>query len=119
MAHALPRVGPSVHTPAITRAAGPIVKWVGGKSKLLPELQRRMPSSFRRYHEPFLGGGALFFHVAPRAALLADGNAELIGCYQTVRDDVEGTIAALAAHRDAHSEAYYYAVRDEIGRAHV
>jgi len=117
MAHALPRVGPPVHTPAITRAAGPIVKWVGGKSKLLPELERRMPTSFRRYHEPFLGGGALFFQVAPSAALLADGNAELIGCYQAVRDDVEAVIAALAAHRDAHSEGYYYAVRDGWNRA--
>lgn len=117
MAHALPRVEPSVHAPAITRAAGPIVKWVGGKTKLLPELERRIPTSFRRYHEPFLGGGALFFHVAPRAALLADGNAQLIGCYQAVRDDVDGVIAALAAHRDSHSEGYYYAVRDGWNRA--
>jgi DNA adenine methylase len=117
MAHALPRLEPTVHAPAITRAAGPIVKWVGGKSKLLPELARRMPTSFRRYHEPFLGGGALYFHVAPRAALLADGNAELIGCYQAVREDVDGVVAALAAHRAEHSESYYYAVRDGWNRA--
>ena len=44
-------------------AARPFVKWAGGKGQLLPELARRLPISFRRYHEPFLGGAALFFNL--------------------------------------------------------
>jgi len=113
MAHALPSLArPLPSTPPLARAAGPVVKWVGGKGRLLPELARRAPTSYRSYHEPFVGGGALFFHLAPRAAHLSDTNAELIGCYQAVKSDVEGVIAALARHRAEHSEAYYYAVRE-------
>jgi DNA adenine methylase len=59
-----------------------------------------------------MGGGALFFRLAPAAAALSDVNADLIGCYRAVRDDVESVITALARHRDDHSEAYYYAMRD-------
>jgi DNA adenine methylase len=95
-------------------AATPIVKWVGGKSKLLGELEARVPGSYRRYFEPFLGGGALFFRLTPAAgaAALSDTNAELIGCYRAVRDDVEGVIAALLRHRRAHSDAHFYRVRE-------
>jgi DNA adenine methylase len=92
--------------------AQPIVKWVGGKGKLLGELVRRAPGSYRRYFEPFAGGAALFFHLAPRAAVLSDVNADLVACYRAVRDDVEAVIAALAEHRERHSVEYYYAVRD-------
>jgi DNA adenine methylase len=98
--------------PPIPSGAGPIVKWVGGKSKLLPELLARIPGSYRRYFEPFVGGGALFFRLGPAAAMLTDSNAELIHCYQTVRDDVESVIRALGKHRTRHSEEYYYAVRE-------
>jgi DNA adenine methylase len=96
----------------VSRGAGPIVKWVGGKTRLLGELAARAPTSFRCYHEPFVGGAALFFHLAPRAAVLSDHNAELVGCYRAVQADVEGVIAALARHRAEHCAAYYYAVRD-------
>ena len=47
--------------PEINATARPFVKWVGGKRSLLPELLARMPTAFNNYHEPFLGGGALFF----------------------------------------------------------
>ena len=67
-----------------SRACSPVVKWVGGKSKLLPDLLARMPRTYNRYHEPFLGGGALFFETRPAAAILTDANAELIGCYQAI-----------------------------------
>src|SRR5688572_23277451 len=56
--------------------------------------------------------GALFFHLAPRSAVLADVNADLVACYAAVRDDVEAVIAALGEHRERHSIEYYYAVRD-------
>src|SRR4030081_663944 len=78
--------------------AAPFLKWVGGKTSLLPELLKHVPARLRGYHEPFVGGGALFFAVAPARAILSDSNAELIHCYQQVRDDVYGVLHALEPH---------------------
>jgi DNA adenine methylase len=91
--------------------ASPIVKWVGGKSKLLPELLARMPESFGRYYEPFAGGAALFFRLAPKRAVLADSNPDLINLYSTVARDVNAVIRKLQVHRDEHDEAHYYDMR--------
>lgn len=91
--------------------AGPVVKWVGGKTKLLPELLARMPAQFGRYYEPFAGGAALFFRVAPERAVLADSNSDLIGLYTCLVSDVAGVIRRLEHHRAAHDEAHYYATR--------
>jgi DNA adenine methylase len=89
--------------------AAPFVKWVGGKRALLPELAARYPARFNRYFEPFLGGGAVFFHLQPERAILADYNAELIETYTAVRDQVDALIRHLASHRN--DEDYYYALR--------
>ncbi len=95
------------------RAAAPIVKWVGGKSKLLPELIARMPKKYNRYFEPFLGGAALFLAIAPRDAVLGDTNEELINAYRAVGRGVEQIMGVLKVHRNAHSrEKYYYEIRD-------
>ncbi|HEY4242475.1 MAG TPA: DNA adenine methylase [Kofleriaceae bacterium] len=93
--------------------ATPIIKWVGGKTKLLPELLARMPdaASVRRYYEPFAGGAALFFRVAPARSVLSDSNEDLIGLYRTVASDPGGVIRRLAQHRANHSEAHYYDMR--------
>src|SRR5229473_1449448 len=89
--------------------AAPFLKWVGGKTSLLPELLKHIPARLRGYHEPFVGGGALFFAVRPRRAVLADNNAELIHCYQQVRDDVYGVLDALARH--VYQRPHFEAVR--------
>jgi DNA adenine methylase len=91
--------------------ASPVIKWVGGKTKLLPELLARLPERFERYYEPFAGGAALFFRVAPERAVLADSNHDLIGLYTCLTRDVAGVIKKLEHHRAAHSEAHYYATR--------
>src|ERR1043165_3766394 len=91
--------------------AAPVVKWVGGKTKLLPELLARMPDHFGRYYEPFAGGAALFFRVAPERAVLADSNPDLIGLYRCLADNVAGVIRRLEHHRESHSESHYYATR--------
>jgi len=91
--------------------AGPIVKWVGGKTKLLSELTRRMPPTYRRYYEPFVGGAALFFRIAPDRAVLADVNQDLVGLYRAVASDVDGVIRRLQQHRDKHDERHYYDMR--------
>jgi DNA adenine methylase len=90
----------------------PFVKWVGGKTRLLGELVARAPSMYGRYFEPFVGGGALFFRLAPRAAVLSDLNADLIATYQAVRDEVELVVRYAARHKTLHSEEYYYQVRE-------
>ena len=88
----------------------PILKWVGGKRQLLPNLVPMLPKKINTYCEPFLGGGALLFNLQPRRALINDINAELILVYETIRDDVENLISALSEYKnDAET---FYAVRD-------
>lgn len=97
--------------PLTSPVAAPVIKWVGGKTRLLPELTQRLPATFGRYFEPFAGGAALFFRVAPPRAVLSDFNPDLVGLYTTVRRDVAGVIKQLERHRTLHSEAHYYDVR--------
>lgn len=90
----------------------PVVKWAGGKTKLLPDLLGRTPGRYRRYFEPFLGGGALFFKLEPRFAVLNDKNDELMGMYRCLAWNVEAVLRRLARHRKNHNEEYYYATRE-------
>ena len=103
------------------RFGGPLLKWAGGKRQLLPRLRRFYPPAFNRYIEPFCGSGAVFFdlHAAGRLrghdVVLIDSNADLIGCYEMVRDACDGVACALerlAAAHAADGRAHYYAVRD-------
>jgi DNA adenine methylase len=89
------------------------LKRVGGKAKLLPELKARMPKAYKRFFEPFLGGGALFFDREPHDASLGDASIELMKTYQAVAECVEDVIGLLESHRRAHAQdAYYYEARD-------
>lgn len=67
--------------------------------------------TLHRYYEPFLGGGAIFFHLQPQRACLMDINPELVNVYQQVRDNVEPVIERLQQHQALHCKAYYYDVR--------
>jgi DNA adenine methylase len=100
-----------LHTALPDPVASPVIKWVGGKTKLLTALTARMPARFERYFEPFAGGAALFFRVAPQRAVLADSNHDLIGLYTCLTKDVAGVIRTLEHHRAAHSETHYYETR--------
>lgn len=93
--------------------ARPFLKWVGGKRQLLPDLRARMPASYGRYFEPFMGGAALFFDVARIDAVLGDANTRLVRTYRAVRDDVEGVIAALEEY-DYDREVYEAARRIDV-----
>lgn len=99
-------------------AASPFLKWAGGKTQLLADLDLHIPT-FQRYHEPFLGGGALFFHLASSRpafkAHLSDLNAELVNAYRVVKHDVERLVTALRRHETAYyeePESFYYDLRD-------
>jgi DNA adenine methylase len=98
----------------------PLLKWAGGKRQLLPSLRPFYPEAFGRYIEPFVGSGAVFFdlHASGRLggheAVLIDSNADLIGCYESVRDRPEEVARALDDLAAAHirSTDHYYLVRD-------
>jgi DNA adenine methylase len=90
-------------------SAKPFIKWVGGKRQLLPELSRHIPLEFGTYFEPFIGGGALFWHLRPTSAVLADVNERLIRTYCGVRDSVDEIIRLLSSY--PHDESFYYELR--------
>src|SRR5215213_8991981 len=75
------------------RGAQSLLKWAGGKAQLLEQFKSFFPKSVRSYVEPFVGGGAVFFYLKAQfpsmATVLRDNNAELINCYQVVRDELE------------------------------
>lgn len=91
----------------------PILKWPGGKRRLRIPLAQRVPVEYQRYFEPFFGGGALFFELRPRRALIADLNADLMNVYHSVALDHRSVIAHLQHHAEQNSEAHYYRVRDQ------
>ncbi|MEE4109410.1 MAG: DNA adenine methylase [Halieaceae bacterium] len=98
--------------------ASPFVKWAGGKGQLLSQLDGTFPPRFGRYLEPFVGGGAVFFHLynrgllAGKEVILIDRLVELIDCYTVVRDRVDDLIAELERHEAHKFDAeYYYQVR--------
>jgi len=90
-------------------AAKPFVKWVGGKRQLIHELEPRIPTRFNTYHEPFVGGGALFFHMLPERAILADTNERLVRTYLGIRDDVENVIDLLMSY--PHDKDFFMRLR--------
>jgi DNA adenine methylase len=100
--------------------AKPFLKWVGGKRQLLSEIQKRLPASYSgRYFEPFVGGGALFFHLtnsptlAPKKALLADTNQRLVRAYSGVRNGVTDVLKLLRVYEKKNSPEFFYKLRSE------
>ncbi len=89
--------------------AKPILKWAGGKTQLLGELCAKVPPRYGKYIEPFFGGGALFFALAPERAVLADSNPELINMYRAVAADAEQVIAHLEQYEN--TSEHFYEVR--------
>lgn len=94
-------------------APSPIIKWVGGKSRILAQLTPMLPPGVElmRHVEPFFGGGALFFARRPERALLSDVNPALVNTYEVVRDDVDALILQLTRLSEEHSATRYYQVR--------
>lgn len=89
----------------------PFTKWTGGKRKLLPVIKSLMPESYNRYFEPFIGGGALFFDLAPEDAVINDFNSELINCYQQIKSNPVELLALLTDHKANNSKDYYLDLR--------
>jgi len=92
------------------RLVQPVVKWAGGKRQLLQEIDKYIPKRISTYYEPFLGGGALLFHLQPRKAIVSDLNKELINIYNVIRGNVEELIFDLQQH--VNTEDHYYYIRE-------
>ena len=85
--------------------AKPFVKWVGGKSQLIDQLEALLPADFNTwenvtYIEPFVGGGAMLFHMLQKypnitSAVINDINPDLTTCYRVVRDNPDKLISSL------------------------
>lgn len=95
----------------ISKNISPFLKWAGGKRWFVGKHIDECPSKYKRYIEPFLGGGSLFFKISPKSAILSDINVNLIETYCCIRDDWESVLELLQNHHYAHSEEHYYRVR--------
>lgn len=88
----------------------PFLKWAGGKQRLLRQYEPFFPRGrFQGYHEPFLGGAAVFFYMQPVKAILTDANTELINVYRVVRDHCEDLIQTIQSFGFGREE--YYRIR--------
>jgi DNA adenine methylase len=95
----------------------PFVKWAGGKGQLLEQFEELFPPSFNGYVEPFVGGGAVFFHLYNQGrindgAILNDLSHSLMNCYKVIREHVEKLIDELRRHEPHKTdEDYFYKIR--------
>jgi len=104
----------------------PFVKWAGGKRQLIPILNQNLPESFGTYYEPFLGGGALLFHILTdkngQKCSISDLNSDLVLAYTTIRDRTDTLIASLKNHEKNYlkdSASYYYSIRESNPRSEI
>lgn len=87
----------------------PFLKWVGGKRQLMPAIKELIPKNYTNYYEPFIGGGAVFFDLQPKNAVINDFNAELINVYKTIKENPEELISDLKIHKN--ESEYFYDLR--------
>ncbi|WP_371504089.1 DNA adenine methylase [Nitrosopumilus adriaticus] len=107
-------------------APKPFVKWAGGKRQLIPILNENLSKSFGTYFEPFLGGGALLFHILTerkgQKCSISDLNSDLVLTYTTIRDRIDELISSLKNHEKNYhkdSKSYYYSVRESNPRSEI
>ncbi len=103
------------------QAPKPFVKWAGGKRQLIEELSKNFPKEYGTYFEPFLGGGAVFFHILTKnpqqGCNISDLNSELIDSYTIISQRVDDLILLLQKHAknySKNSKKYYYDVRQNV-----
>lgn len=82
----------------------PVLKWAGGKRQLLDELKARFPEDYNHFHEPFFGGGALFFNLEPQNGTINDTNPRLVNFYEQIRDNPGELIEQLKSYQDPEDD---------------
>jgi DNA adenine methylase len=93
------------------KLVAPFLKWVGGKRQIIPEILTHLPKNISslNYCEPFIGGGALFFHLEPKKAIINDYNDELINVYKVIKNNLEELLTDLKKHEN--NPEYFYQIR--------
>ena len=116
----------------------PFLKWAGGKSQLIEQINNFFPNellkgSIKRYVEPFIGGGALFFYIAHKydtiqELFIFDINVELVIAYKTIQQNVEELIQLLSiieskyfSFDESEKRKYFYQTRNNFNarRKHI
>lgn len=90
----------------------PFLKWPGGKRWLVSRYHELFPKNYKRYFEPFLGGGAVFFHLLPKQGRLSDSNLELVNAYRCIKINHRAIERGLARYQGRHCSEFYYKVRE-------
>ena len=91
----------------------PFVKWAGGKRSIIDKLIKLSPDNYDTYYEPFVGGGAMLFELAPKNAVINDYNIELMNVYNCIKDERKFNLMCKELNKNEtnHSEEYYYEIR--------
>ena len=94
------------------------VKWAGGKKQLIEQFKPFFPKEIKRYHEPFVGGGAITFyllktHLEIEKIYLSDINEELITTYYVIKNHLEELITLLKEYKKKHNKEFYYKIRSQ------
>lgn len=89
----------------------PFLKWVGGKRQIMPSIVNLLPDNIDNstYIEPFVGGGAVLFHLQPTKAIINDSNIELINVYEVIKCNLNELIIDLRKHKNEAD--YFYEIR--------
>ncbi|MCC7004686.1 DNA adenine methylase [Candidatus Nomurabacteria bacterium] len=102
------------------KKAKPFLKWVGGKGQLLEQFQELFPEKYNSYFEPFIGGGAVFFSLNPKKAIINDINTTLVQTYIYIKDDVDRVIKELKklekdflSKEPEERKEFYYKIREK------
>ena len=106
---------------AINQKPRPFIKWAGGKTRVVNQILEFFPAEFDAYFEPFLGGGSLYFAIAPQKGNLNDMNHALISAYINIRDRCDALISELSRLQEEYyqlptletKQTYYYERRNE------
>lgn len=102
--------------------AVPVVKWAGGKRQLIPDITKRLPEQIGTYYEPFFGGGALYFTLSPKKAVINDFNSQLVNVYMQIKEHPDLVIDNLnilqagynSLPDDASKSTYYFDKRTDF-----
>lgn len=89
----------------------PFLKWAGGKRQLLSEIRPLIPEKIKCYFEPFLGGGAVFFDIQPKRAIINDFNMELINCYKVIKETPQELLNELSEFEN--TKEFFYKIREQ------
>src|SRR5690625_7987075 len=81
----------------------PFLQWAGGKARLIEQIEPFFPTDYGRYFEPFIGGGAFYFHMEPAEAVISATTERSVRAYRTGRGDLPALLGRVDALAKLHS----------------